>query len=134
MPAKRTSYRRNRPRVREVLPPPPDIDLDAVANKCRYVGSPYHRTIRVKGRTPPQNRPGKTPCPTDLQKNQGLIGEWLRDAIRRGNFGEFIRGGGPRVVWHEEDGRLFEARNSGPGSCEYHGYPLAPHDQIIGMR
>lgn len=133
MPAKRTSHRRNRPRVREVSPPPPGVDLEAVAEKCRYVGSPYHRTIRIKGKTPPQNRPGKTPCPKDLQKNQDLVEEWLRDAIRRGNFGEFDQGF-PRVVWHEEDGRLFEARSSGRGSCEYHGYPLAPHDTIKGMK
>ena len=132
MPAKRIGYKRNRPRVRRVLSPPPETDLEAVANKCRYIGSPYHRTIRV-GRTSPKNRPGKTPCPADLQRDQSRVEEWLRDAIRRGNFGDFV-GGFPRVVWHEEDGRLFEARQSGRGSCEYHGFPLGPHDEIIGMK
>ena len=132
MPAKRTCYKRDRPRVRRVLPPPPEIDLDVVADECRYVGSPYHRTIRVKG-IRPGNRPGKTPCPKDLQRNQDLVEEWLRSAIRRGNFGEFDQGY-PRVVWHEEDGKLFEARQSGRGSCEYHGFPLGPHDKILGMR
>ncbi len=133
MPAKRTSYRRDKPRVRKVLPPPPDVDLDAVAKKCRYVGSPYHRTIQIKGRRRPENRPGKTPCPMDLQKNQARVEEWLRNAIRRGNFGKFDQGF-PRVVWHEEDGRLLEARQSGRGSCEYLGFPLGPHDKITGMR
>lgn len=132
MPAKRTSYRRNKPRVRKVSSPPSGIDLDAVANECRYVGSPYHRTIRIKGINPARG-PGKTPCPKDLQKNQDLVEEWLRDAIRLGNFGEFAQGF-PRVVWHEENGRLFEARSSGRGSCEYHGYPLATRDKIIGMK
>lgn len=118
--------------MRRVLPPPPEVDLEAIANEYRYVGSPYHRTIRVKG-APPKNRPGKTPCPRNLQKNQSMVEDWLRNAIRQGNFGEFD-GEFPRVVWHEEDGKLFEARQFGKGSCEYHGFPLGPHDKIIGMK
>ena len=132
MPAKQTFYKCNRPRVCKVLPLPPDIDLCTVAEKCRYVGSPYHRTIPVKGQTPVR-RPDKAACPRELQKNQSLVREWLKNAILRGNFGEFKQGF-PRVVWHEEDGRLFEARQSGHGSCEYHGFPLASHDTIIGMK
>ncbi len=37
----------------------------------------------------PQNKPGKTSCPLYLQKNPNLVQQWLRNAIRRGNFGEF---------------------------------------------
>ena len=133
MPAKRKNYRRDRPRIRKVLPPPAEIDLEAVAEKCRYVGSPYHRTIRIGGVPPRRNKPGKTSCPKNLQQNQSLVQRWLQEAIRRGNFGKFDQGL-PRVVWHEEDGKLFEARSSGRGSCEYHGYPLAPHDTVIGIK
>lgn len=132
MAAKRVSYRRIKPRVRKVLPPPPEIDLDVVAIQCRYVGSPYHKIIRVRGINP-ENRPGKTPCPQNLQRNLDLVQQWLQNAVRLGNFGEFDHGF-PRVVWHEEDGILFEARQSGRGSCEYHGFPLGPHDQIIGLK
>ncbi len=132
MPAKRTNYRRLKPRVRRVVSPPSEVDLEVVANECRYVGSPYHRTMRIKG-IPPQNRPGKTACPRNLQKDLARVEGWLRNAIRQGNFGEFD-GGFPRVVWHEEDGRLFEARQSGQGSCEYHGFPLGPHDKIMALR
>ena len=131
MPAKRTCYKRDRPRVRRVLPPPPEIALDVVANKCRYVGSLYHRTNRVK-RIRPENGPGKTPCPRELQINQDLLEEWFRGAIYQGNFGKFDQGY-PRVVWHEEDGRMFEARQSGQGSCEYHGFLLGAQ-KIIGIR
>ena len=131
MPAKRTCYKHDNPRVRRVLPPAPEIASDVVANKCRYVGSPYHRTIRVNG-IRPENRLGKPPCPKEIQVYQDLVEGWLRSAIRQGNFGKFDRGF-PRVVWHEEDGKLFEARQSGRGSCEYHGFPLGPHDKIIGM-
>ncbi len=81
----------------------------------------------------PQNKPGKASCPLYLQKNPNLVQQWLRNAIRRGNFGEFDHEF-PRVVWHQEEDQLFEARQSGRGSCEYHGFPLAPHDKIIGMR
>jgi len=132
MAAKRVSYKRVKPRVRKVVTPFSEFDLDVVANQCRYVGSPYHKTIRKMG-VKPKNRPGKTPCPLNLQKNPDLVQEWLQSAIRLGNFGKFDHGF-PRVVWHEQDGKLFEARQSGRDSCEYHGFPLNPHDQVIGMK
>ena len=76
-------------------------------------GKQYHRTNLIR-----------PTCPKNLQKDQTFVEGWLQNAIRRGNFGKFDQGF-PRVVWYEEDGRLFEERSSGQGSCEYHGYPLA---------
>jgi len=118
---------------KEVLPPPPDmLDLKAVAAKCRYAGSPYHRTMPDAFGNRPVHHPGKSKCPEELQRNPSRVTQWLRKAIRQGQFGEFDNGY-PVLVWYKHGDHVFEARLHNRESGEYHGYPLEPHDHITGL-
>lgn len=131
MAARPARRRRRNPKDRKVLPPPAEVSLAEVARKCRYVGSPYHRTIPgPAGR--PVYRPGKSSCPKELQRNPRLVQCWLEDAVRRGHCGEFERGF-PRLVWRRDGEMVFEARQGTPGSGEYHGYVLEPDELVRGL-
>ena len=132
--AKQPQQSRGNPnRRKEVLPPPPDThDLAEVAEKCKYVGSPYHRTMPDSFGNRPVYHEGKSKCPKELQRNPSRVTEWLREAIRQGQFGEFDNGF-PALVWYRDGGDVFEARLHNRESGEYHGYPLEPHDHITGL-
>ena len=117
------SPRRRRPRRRERFVPP-DIDLAALADRVRYVGSPEHKdAVTFVG--VPRLRGDASICPREYNDLQ-LVTGWLRSAIRDGSTGGLWEGDFPRYAWHKEEGTVFEARlvNSGDGS--YKGYPL--HD------
>ena len=131
MPARPTQRRRHNPKGRKVLPVPADVSLDEVARRCRYVGSPYHRTVPGRAGSPVY-RPGKSKYPEYLQRDPALVQRWLEDAVRQGCFGEF-QGGFPRRVWRRVGEIVFEARQGTPGSGEYHGYPLEPHQFVEGL-
>ena len=131
MPARPTPRRRHNPKGRRVLPPPPDVSLAEIARRCRYVGSPYHRSVPGPSGSPVY-RPGKSKCPEPLQQNPGLVQRWLEEAVRHGFFGEF-EGEFPRRVWRRVGDTVFEARQGTPGSGIYHGYPLEPFQIVEGL-
>ena len=78
--------RRRRPRTREIGPPPEQADLDELAERARYVGSPEHKdTASFAG--PPRLRADASCCPREMAEDQPTINGWLRSAIRRGATG-----------------------------------------------
>lgn len=108
----------------KIVPPPDGVSLEDAAEACRYVGSPYHRTM--PGRSgPSRSKPRGTKCPKDLQRRPDEVERLLREAIRAGYCGAF-QGPFPGRVWRRIGQSIFEAREGSPGSGEYHGYPLTP--------
>ena len=127
--ARRPTFQRGNPRARRIQPPPEGIDLAAVAESCRYVGSPYHKDVVGFAGTPRGRRPSATMCPRELANRRELVEGWLRDAVRAGNVGAWDARF-PRYVWHREGNVVFEARQGSPGPGEYHGYPLEPSQPV----
>lgn len=113
--------RRRRPRKRTFYAPP-DADLADIASRVSYVGSPEHKDFpSFAGR--PRLRADASLCPREI-RDQELVSEWLRSAIRRGAVGGPWEGGFPRYVWHREGDVVFEGRLVNRGSGSYKGYPL----------
>lgn len=125
--------RRDNPKAREVVAPPPDVDLAAVAASCYYVGSPYHKTGSGSAGMPHGRRPDASKCPENLVNNQKRVQEWLRKAVRAGHTGAWDKRGFPRYVWYRDGGVVYAARQGSPGSGEYHGYPLDSDQSVRGL-
>ena len=129
---RKPTFHRENPRYRQVLPQPLGVEVALVAEKCRYVGSPYHAAGPTAGR-PVIRRPDATICPSELTSNRHRVEKWLRASILSGRTGAW-EGGFPRYVWHREEETVYEARQGSPGSGEYHGYPLQPWQRVRGLR
>lgn len=103
-----------------------------VAERCRHVGSPYHKDVPSFAGTTRAPRPDASICPRDLAQARELVEGWLRAAVLAGQHGvweqEF-----PRYIWYREGGIIYEARQGSPGSGEYHGYPLEPWQTVQGL-
>ena len=117
--------RRRRPRKREKCVPPA-TDLDALAERVKYVGSPGHKDVSTFVGLP-RPRADASICPREYRDQQIVTG-WLRDAIRSGSTGAPWEGGFPRYVWHKEKDTVFEARLVNRGDGSYKGYPLHDHE------
>ena len=131
-PMRKPRFRRSNPKARKIHPPPPGVDLARLAERCRYVGSPYHKTAPGFAGRPHGRRPDASICPSHLAKCRDVVEGWLREAIRAGRIGKW-EAGYPRYVWHRVGDTMFEARQGSPGSGEYHGYPLEPEQRIRGL-
>jgi len=115
--------RRKRPLRRKVTPSGIELNLDDIAGRVRYVGSPEHKdTPSFAGLQSP--RKDASICDRQLSQNLDLITEWLRAAIRRGAIGGLLEGDFPRYVWHKEGDLIYEARLVNRELGEYKGYPL----------
>ena len=115
------SPNRKRPRKR-AKSVPPGTDLDALATRVMYVGSPEHKDATTFA-GPPRPRGDASICPREY-RNEKLITRWLRAAIRDGSTGAPWEGDFPRYVWHKEHGTVFEARLVNRSDGSYKGYPL----------
>ena len=115
--------RRQRPRPREMYAPPPDLDLDLLASRVRYVGSPEHKDFPSFAGSP-RLRADASSCPRHI-RDADLVTGWLRSAVRRGAISARMEGGFPRYVWHREDDTVFEARLGNRGDGSYKGYPIS---------
>lgn len=129
---KKASHARDNWKARRVKRPLNDEDLERAASSCRYVGSPYHKSYPSFAGMP-RDRPDTSKCPIELKGQRELIERWLRNALISGQVGTKWEGGFPRLVWHREDDIVYEARQGSPGSGEYHGYPLEPHQKVKGL-
>lgn len=123
--------RRAKPNRRKIAPAPPDVDLEEVATRVRYIGSPEHKSGPsfaggLKGR-----RPDASICPNSLNWSQDTMTQWLQLAIIAGHFGAEWEAGFPRYVWYRDGETLYEGRHSGNG--EYHGYPLESGETVMGL-
>ena len=103
--------------------PPEGTDLNAVAGRVRYLGSPEHKTtLSFAGRPAP--RADATLCDPRLHDRRNQVESWLAEAIRRGDCGGPWENGFPRYVWRREVGVTYEARLSNQQRGEYKGYPI----------
>lgn len=125
--------RRDNPKARKVVAPPPDVDLATVAASCHYVGSPYHKMSLGFAGKPRGSRPDAGICSSDLRNDRERVQEWLRKAVKAGHVGAYWERGFPRYVWYRDGATVYEARQGSPGSGEYHGYPLDPNQQVRGL-
>ena len=130
---KRPQPRKRSKKDRAVAPPPAGVNLQDVAARVRYTGSPYHKDAPSFAGALPQPRPDATICPAELATRQAEIQEWLQRAIRHGQCGADWRQGLPHHVWHREEAILYEACLTNPRTGEYHGYPLEPDALVRGL-
>ena len=121
---------RRRPRKR-VISAPPGVDLEAVAARVTYVGSPEHKDFpSFAGQ--PRLRADASRCPRWI-RDPDLVCGWLRDAIRKGATGGFWESGYPRYVWYTERGTCFEGRLVNRGDGSYKGYQLGKDEWPDGI-
>ncbi len=109
----------------------PQSDLNDLATKVQYVGSPYHKRNQGDfGLTPPaQPRADKTLCDEAGIVSKAEAERYLVKGVQRGMVSSAGPDGFPKHVWAVTDGGVvLEAKynNVGPGS--YHGYPLFKPD------
>jgi len=102
---------------------PGGTDLVALAERAVYRGSPEHKSYPSFAGGP-RPRSDATLCPSGFTSADTLT-DWLRDAIRVGNFGALWEGDFPRYVWLVKDGTCYEGRLVNQELGEYKGYPLA---------
>ena len=102
---------------------PPGTDLDTLAARATYVGSPEHKDAPSFA-GPPRPRGDASICPREYKDDTELVTGWLRAAIRDGSTGAPWEGDFPRYVWHKENATVFEARLVNRGEGSYKGYPL----------
>lgn len=124
--------RRRRPRRRVVIPPPPDTDLEILASRVRYVGSPEHKDAPSFAGWP-RPRADATLCDPTLAQHQAQLTEWLREAIRQGHLGAPWEGDFPRYAWYRHHETVYEARLVNRGNGEYKGYPLTRAEWPDGL-
>jgi hypothetical protein len=105
-----------------VGPPPVGVNLEEVAERVRYIGSPEHKDApSFAGQKKP--RADASICPRGLTQEE--VQGWLRLAILRGATSEFWEGDFPRYVWFRTGSVAYEGRLTNSASGEYKGFPLA---------
>lgn len=115
--------KRKRPLSRRIAGPMSGIDLDELAERVNYVGSPEHKdALSFAGR--PKPRADASKCDLALAFNKEEVTKWLQSALRRGAISEVFEGGFPRYVWYKKGKVVYEARLTNQGLGEYKGYPL----------
>ena len=93
------SPQRKRPRKRLIYVLP-GADLDDLATRAVYVGSPEHKDFpSFAGR--PRLRADASCCPREIRDREVVRG-WLCSAIRRGVTGAPWEGEFPRYVWYKD--------------------------------
>lgn len=122
--------RRKRPR-RRVIFVPTGSDLNGLADRAMYVGSPEHKDRRGFAGLP-RPRADASICPREIL-DQATVNEWLRSAIRRGATGAPWENGFPRYVWYKKDAIVFEGRLVNRGNGSYKGYPLEEDEWPDGI-
>ena len=122
--------RRRRPRKRTMCVSP-DHNLDCLAKRVGYVGSPEHKDFPSFA-GPPRLRSDASCCPREI-KDRKVVCEWLRSAIRRGAVGAPWEGDFPRYVWYKHGDIVFEGRLVNRGNGLYKGYPLDSEEWPDGI-
>lgn len=120
----RTPSRKRKAPARRFGPAPEDVDLEAVAERAHYVGSPEHKDAPSFAGDP-RPRADATICDRSFAGRLNDINGWLRRAIRDGQFSAYWdHAHFPRYVWHREGDRVFEARVVNAGQGSYKAYEL----------
>lgn len=126
---------RKRRRPREIGKPV-GVDLNAVAKRAKYVGSPEHKDTPSFAGPPKPRRPrgDATICDRRFATMQDELTKWLRDAIRKGAVSPVVEGSFPRYAWCMKEGLVYEARLSNRESGTYKGYELGEHEWPKGIQ
>lgn len=98
-------------------------ELENLANRVRYIGSAEHKTYPSPAGHPAL-RSSASKCPPQINIDQAE--QWLRSAIRLGQFSTLFEGAFPRHVWGKFNDRYWEARLSNRSQGLYHGYEVDP--------
>jgi hypothetical protein len=114
---------RKRPMARKVTPRRDEVNLDRIAARVTYVGSPEHKDMPSFAGLP-HPRSDASICDRKLSGDLELVTGWLKRAIRRGAIGGMMEGDFPRFAWYKENDRVYEARLVNQELGEYKGYPL----------
>jgi hypothetical protein len=127
-----------RPKVRPHTIPG---DLDELASRCEYLGSRVHKDQRSwLGLPTPRQSPDPsevaTICPLISEEERRQATEWIRTAIRRGQFSRTDwRNGFPRRIWHRDNSGKYwygVLTNSGAGQnprAQYKGWPISEEEK-----
>ena len=125
MAMRRPLRQRTNPKSLAVRPVPDAVDLNEVAGRCRYVGSPYHKDRPGFAGMPKGRRSAGSKCPSELADDQEKVQQWLESSIRAGRTGRWdAQARLPLEVFHREGKLVFQGVLGSPGSGEYHGFPL----------
>ena len=123
--------KRRRPQLRLMADAAIAARLAPCAERARYVCSPEHKDVPFAG-CEPRPRADASTCSREL-RDQDLMTQWLREAIRRGAVGEFVEGEFPRYVWYKEGSVVYEGRLVNRELGEYKGYPLEKIEWPAGV-
>ncbi len=110
-----------------IHPPPDGVDLRAVAERVRYVGSPEHKDTPSFAGSPRPRFGDASICDRSFANRQEDLTLWLREGIRGGHTGDWV-GGFPKYVWRRIEDRVFVARLVNSGNGDYKGYELERHE------
>jgi hypothetical protein len=125
--------KRKRPQVRKIGIVPPNVDLERIANRATYVGSPEHKdTPSLAGA--PRPRADASICDRRFAQDFDEVRDWLRQAILSGNVSEYWEGDFPRYVWYQDGDTVYEGRLVNREAGSYKGFPLLRFQWPEGMK
>lgn len=124
--------RRRRSHPHKLSEPPTGTDLEALAKRASYVGSPEHKD-RPSFAGQPRPRADASICDPSLAGSQDELTQWLRKAICNGCIGSPWEGDFRRYAWYKKGDFVYEARLVNRGTGEYKGYPLHPNEWPEGL-
>jgi len=124
--------KRRRPQRRRIVAPPLGTDVHALADRVTYVGSAEHKQ-QPSFAGPPKLRADASKCDPALADRDELT-RWLREAVRKGQFGEPWEGDFPRYVWVLRGATWYEGRLVNRGLGEYKGWPLREDELPEGLQ
>ncbi|MBI9085439.1 MAG: hypothetical protein JEZ11_17720 [Desulfobacterales bacterium] len=108
------------------------MNLENVALRVRYIGSPEHKNApSFAGRLRP--RADATICDSELNDRQGELTAWLQEAIRAGQVGGPWEGVFPRYAWYRQEDVVYEARLVNRELGDYKGYALEKDEWPKGI-
>jgi len=124
--------RRKRPLPRTIAPPPDGANIDDIASRVSYVGSPEHKSgPSFAGQ--PKPRADATICDSSLNGRQADINVWLRNGIELQCFGYPWEGDFPRYVWSKVEEKVYEARLVNRQLGQYKGWELSVEEWPSGI-
>jgi len=117
------AIKRQRPRRREPFKGLSQQELQDLAGRASYIGSPEHKDIPSPAGHP-RPRADASICDRSISRDFTTPTEWLRAAIRSGNIGCPMEGDFPRYAWYKNGTDLYEARLVNRDNGQYKGFPL----------
>lgn len=118
-----------RPRQEPVKGPRTEEERSALAGRAVYTGSSEHKNRKWWGGEPRsgqrQKRQKTTICPLAREDERDAATNWVREAIKRGQY-EFFEGDKdfPKHIWYEADGVGWFGFCINSILGEYKGWPL----------